>query len=254
VEHILPALPAAHQVDRSGKIRCVKVDPKNSLARTLQPEEIQSLLETQAKVVTRVAAGLCGTQRATGQVLRWVLQRALEHMETWVDEDQAAGWCWHHAVLASRRHASAGLRADQDLLIPPDFRLDPNYVAFVRAIRSLSRQQMEAFLLHAGESFNPRNLGIAMDCSIAAAQTHLSAAQQSLKATIGPSLESMTDTLRKIYRSLAPNDRLVAQVRTYRARHQTKRTLRRAVSGLIVLAVLAGTALAAWWIWNNVEV
>jgi hypothetical protein len=80
-----------------------KIPIEKTLSRTLSGEEIQTLLTTQARIVTRMAAALTGTQKAGGRVLRWVMSRAVAHLEIWTDTDQAASWCWHRGGMRRRR-------------------------------------------------------------------------------------------------------------------------------------------------------
>ena len=101
----------------------------------------------------------------------------------------------HGAGGARGRHgATAALRADgnQDPLVARASFADPAYTAFVRAVRGLPEQQAEAYLLYHGERLNERLLGVAMDCSAAAAANHLQAATDALTAMSGGDLSRCT--------------------------------------------------------------
>ena len=93
----------------------------------------------------------------------------------------------------------------QDPLVARASFADPAYTAFVRAVRGLPQQQAEAYLLHHGERLNERLLGVAMDCSAAAAANHLQAATDALTAMSGGDLGRCTAILVKAYAALAPD-------------------------------------------------
>jgi hypothetical protein len=170
------------------------------------------------------------------------------------DEGEPQRWFLHHTILACRREGPPR-GAKEDLLVAvADPAPSPPYVAFVRAVRALPQQQMEAVILHHGESFNLRYMAVAMDCSTAAAQTHLNAATETLQLVAGDQLATLLSRLRAAYQRLSPAERVqVPTVGRLVRRHVWPRRLWRTVKWLIVITLLAAIAWAAWKILPNLE-
>src|SRR5688572_15823413 len=157
-------------------------------AKKLKRPAVDDLFAMVYPAVVRIAKALAGRDDVADGVVRFVMLRASRMIPTWRDETAAERWFLHHTVLTARRAAAHEPSPKHDLLVAPPSPADPPtpaYVAFVRAVRQLPVQQREAFLLHAGERFNPRYLGVAMDCSTQAAQAHLDAATAALRTVVG---------------------------------------------------------------------
>ncbi len=119
------------------------------------------------------------------------------------------------------------------------------YIAFVKAVRSLPQQQKEAFILHYGERLAARSLGVAMDCSTDAAQNHLKAAEEAMRAIGGDHYATMVGWLRDVYQSATPEDAIVLpRVRKAFSRFMLPRRLRK----IILLMILAGIVTGVWWV------
>ena len=143
---------------------------------------------------------------------------------------------------------------ENDLLIQTNPQRSPQYVAFIRALRALPYQQVEAFILHHGESFNLRYLAVAMDCSTKAAEQHLSAATSALRAIAGDSFDALTLQLRRAYQKLSPADRVqVPQVGKIVRLHVWPRRLWRIIKFLVTIAFVAAAGWFAWKILPAIE-
>jgi DNA-directed RNA polymerase specialized sigma24 family protein len=219
-------------------------------AKKLKRPAVDDLFAQVYPAVVRIAKGLAGRDDVADGVVRFMMLRAAKMLPTWRDESAAERWFLHHTVLTARR--AAGHRPDprSDLLAtaadPP---ADPPYLAFVRAVRQLPVQQREAFVLHAGEHFNSRYLGVAMDCSTQAAQAHLDAARAALQTVAGgpPECDALTARLAAAYAQLGPtNAQVLPAVRKHVGKALRPHRLRRAIRWIILLAILAAVAWAAW--------
>ena len=226
---------------------------------------MEELLADVYPAVYRIAHALTGRPGAGRQVVHDVIRRSLRVLPKWRTGVVPENWFYHHTLLSARGFAARPPEPRQDLLVTavkapapapvvaaggeiplaevaPD---DPSYVAFVRALRNLPVQQAEAFILHHGERLNERLLGVAMDCSVAAAGTHLSAANEALNAVTVGRTELFAATMARAYRALTPPPSDIRPVaRKYVARAVRPRVLRRIVRVLLLLALLAGAYLA----------
>jgi hypothetical protein len=147
--------------------------------------------------------------------------------------------------IRDARHAP---NVRDDLLAQHDH--EPAWLAFVRAVRQLPRQQLEAVLLHYGEHLNDRYLGVAMDCSADAAHAHLDAARATLR-DLGPAnFDPATQKLAAAHVRLGPAAADVpAEARLWAARALRPRRLRRLITWLAALTALAAAAwlTRGWW-------
>ena len=227
---------------------------------------LEELLADVYPAVYRMAHALTGRPGAGRQVTHDVIRRSLRVLPKWRTGVVPENWFYHHTLLSARGFTATPPEPRQDLLVTaakaqapapvvaaggeiplaevtPD---DPSYVAFVRALRNLPVQQAEAFILHHGERLNERLLGVAMDCSVAAAATHFAAANEALNAVTGGRTELFAATMARAYRALTPPPSDIRPVaRKYVARAIRPRVLRRIVRVLLLLALLAG-AYYAW--------
>jgi DNA-directed RNA polymerase specialized sigma24 family protein len=213
--------------------------------------------------VYRMAHALTGRPGAGRQVVHDVIRRSLRVMPKWRTGVVPENWFYHHTLLSARDFLARPPDPKQDLLVTaakshrpapapvntasgeigfaevsPD---DPSYVAFVRAMRNLPAQQAEAFILHHGERLNERLLGVAMDCSVAAAANHLGAANLALNSVTAGRTDAFAATMSKAYQALTPPPATIEPVaRKYVARAIRPRVLKRVVRILVLLALLAG--------------
>src|SRR4051794_4055506 len=187
-------------------------------AKDYDRRALEELLSDVYPVVYRMAHALTGRPGAGRQVVHDVIRRSLRVLPKWRTGVVPENWFYHHTLLSARQFLSRPPEPRQDLLVtaapnaspdadagaaPPTGEIalawvaptDASYVAFVRALRSLPPQQAEAFILHHGERLNERLLGVAMDCSLTAAATHLGAAKAALNAVSGGRTELFAEMM-----------------------------------------------------------
>lgn len=214
-------------------------------AQRLSRPAVEALLECVYPAVHRMAHGLSGRADVARGIIRFVVGHSVRQIPLWKDADAPYRWFYHHTVLTARRASRHQPTAQDDILLGES--PDADYLAFVRAIRVLPIQQREAFILHHGENMGLRYLAIAMDCSTRAAELHLEAAEQALRAIAGRQFNEMSTRLAEVYAALAPTEDVVRpEVKLIVARSLWPRWLVRAVKWLIVLAVISALAWAAW--------
>jgi DNA-directed RNA polymerase specialized sigma24 family protein len=227
-------------------------------ARRLQTEPVEQIVTESYPAVVRMARGLVGNEPAAKKVVDTVIGNSLRVLPTWRAGAVPSNWFYHHTLLAARwarAHRSAG-EIRNDLLVaaaavkdvdPAGAIADPEYWAFVRALRNLPPQQMEAFLLHHGERLNTRLLGVAMDCSMAAATNHLTAATAAMETVAGESGEEMIGRLERAYWSLGPAAAsALPNIRGQVRRLRWSRRIRTAFRRVVLLAALGSAGWAVW--------
>jgi DNA-directed RNA polymerase specialized sigma24 family protein len=216
-------------------------------ARRADRSAVEAILTESFPAVHRIAHALTGEERAGTAVCRHVLRRAVRVMPRWRRGITPENWFYHHTLLVTREAAAQALPLERDLLVTASPGGRPAYVAFVRALRGLPRQQMEAFVLNHGEKLNSRLLGVAMDCSASAAATHLVAATDALRTIAGELYDDMVPALERAYATLTPPETFV---RTTVARQVSAgfwaMRLRRMIRWIIALALLAAIGYAVW--------
>ena len=199
--------------------------------------------------VYRMAIALTGREGVGRQVVHSVVRQSLRVLPRWRVGVSPENWYYHHTVLTARAAAAATPPPDphQDALVPPSSAGEADYLAFVRALRNLPRQQAEAFILHHGERLNDRLLGVAMDCSTEAAGKHLEAATQELAAVTGGQLDTLASRLSRAYGALAPaGEAVTPAARRYVHGHLRPRRFRRVFSAVAITAALLLTAYLLW--------
>lgn len=215
--------------------------------RKLDRSAVEAVLTESYPAVHRMAHGLTGRSAAAQRVIRLIFRRALRVIPTWRKGIIPSNWFYHHTLLTARDVAPQAPAADKDLLLTMGPATDPAYAAFVRAFRALPRQQAEAFVLNHGEHLNERLLGVTMDCSTQAATTHLGAATEALRQIAGEQFLGLTAAVERAYQALTPGDTAVTASVGRQVRSALwARRLRRLVRRLLLLAVLACLAYAAW--------
>lgn len=214
---------------------------------------VETIITDSFPAVHRISHALTGNARTAAIVTRHVLRRAVQLLPRWRRGITPENWFYHHTLLVAREAAQRTSPApDQDLLVTAGPGGRPAYIAFVRALRGLPRQQMEAFVLNHGEKLNSRLLGVAMDCSATAAATHLAAATETLRTISGDAFSEVVPALERHYAMLTPPETLVrttvAQQVSAGMWAMRMRRLGRMLFLLIILAILG----YAVWRWHAV--
>jgi DNA-directed RNA polymerase specialized sigma24 family protein len=227
-------------------------------ARKFRREALLKVLASSYPTVCRMAYGLSGREDVGQNVVRFVMARGVRQAATWKNEGDPERWFDHHTVLMWRRAARFAPHPLKDVLASEDDQHSAHtplsYIAFIRAMRHLPPQQREAFILHAGEGYDERRMGIAMDCSRGAAANHLAAARRALMAVSGDAFDAHLRMMHDAYTALTPREDLVLPaIRQYLDRHLWPRRLRRAAKIIAVLAVLAALTYAIWWLGKHIE-
>ena len=248
-------------------------------ARKLKRAAVERMVAGVYAGVFRAAHGLLGRADAADGVVRYVVARSVRLLPAWRDEDEARRWFMHHTVLTARRAVRHEASGAEDALVKAAASVpaaaattttmtsdvsaggaepanaasvasvapDAAYAAFVRAVRSLPQQQKEAVILHLGEHLNERYLAVAMDCSTQAAETHLSAGMKTLEAMAGEQFEALSKRLSAAYSLLTPPEGAVAPaVRSVVGKALWPRRMKRVVTWVVVVLLVAGLAWAGW--------
>lgn len=210
-------------------------------ARKYHTSAVASLLESYYPTVHRIAYALCGQETAAREVIDRVLSRALPALPKFRDDSAADRWFYHYTLLETRRHDRVASQVDP---LDTENPLNPEYTAFVRALRAMPVQQREAIVLNHGEHLNPRYLGVAMDCSAEAAANHLRVATLHLQSIGGDQFVPLLETLAQKYHRLAPSpDTARPMIQRRINRFLFPRRLKRWMLLLIGLAMGVGM----WW-------
>ena len=215
-------------------------------ARNLDPAAIESLLGSISPLVHRMAHGLTGRPDVGDGIVHFVIKQAIHHLPTWRDPDTAERWFYHHTVLISRRASQhQPTLKNETLLAPTD--TDPQYLAFIRAFRTLPQQQRESFILHHAERLLTRTVAIAMDCSTHAAELHLKGAHSILEPLAGPSFPALKDRMIQAYQRLTPSEHLLRpSLRRQIKRSLLPRRIKRLIKLVILLTLLAALLYVAY--------
>jgi DNA-directed RNA polymerase specialized sigma24 family protein len=252
MEDVTRTKPASARTPcRMGSIRIPGMATDFEQARKLKRAAVEKMVAGVYAGVYRAAHGLLGREDAAAGVIRYVVVRAVGLLPAWRDEDEARRWFMHHSLLTARRAARHEASGNEDALVKAAAGVpggvDAQYVAFVRAVRSLPQQQKEAVILHLGEHLNERYLAVAMDCSTQAAQMHLDAGMHQLGSMAGDQFEPLSKKLSAAYSSLGPGEGAVAPaVRAMVRKVLWPRRVKKIVTWVFVLLVLAGLGWAGW--------
>jgi DNA-directed RNA polymerase specialized sigma24 family protein len=223
-------------------------------ARRNDREAIAAIFVENYPAISRLALGLSGRADVGRGVVRYLIKQAFRALPNWKDDDAPQRWFLHHTILTVRRAQKHQPDRSNDTLIDDPRTAPPEYVAFIRALRSLPIQQREAFILHHGERLNERWTAVTMDCSVIAASNHLNAANASLGAIAGDQFKPFCEELSRLYHRLGPDEQLILpKLRGTIARHVWPRRIVRLLGWLLMLALLAAIAYAAWKIWPRLE-
>jgi len=216
-------------------------------ARRSDRRAVETLLSESYPAMHRIAHALTGDPKLAPQIVRLVLRRAVLVMPRWRNGITPENWFYHHMLLTARGASPLPVAIGRDLLITAGPTGSPAYLAFVRALRGLPRQQMEAFVLNHGEKLNARLLGVSMDCSTGAATVHLDAATQSLATIAGESFDDLVTRFERAYATLTPPPTVVrAAVSQEAAAAIWTIRLRRFIRQSVAITLLALIAYAVW--------
>jgi DNA-directed RNA polymerase specialized sigma24 family protein len=218
-----------------------------SQSRRADRSAVEAILTESFPAVYRIANALISEPRIATAIIRHVLRRAVWVMPRWRKGITPENWFYHHTLLMAREASTRlGLPA-VDVLVTAGLDGSPAYVAFVRALRGLPRQQMEAFVLNHGEKLNSRLLGVAMDCSASAAGTHLLAATDAMRTIAGSSYQELVRALEAAYGTLTPPETIIrATVAQQVSAGLWAMRLRRILRWTILLTLLACAGYALW--------
>lgn len=212
-------------------------------ARKLRREAVEDVVNESFPSVTRIAHALAGTDPAGAAIVARIVRRGLLQIPKFRDAGEPQRWFLRHTILACRAEPGPPPAADADLLVTCAATPSLEYAAFIKALRGLPQQQMEAFVLHHAEAFNARYTAVAMDCSTTAAQQHLDTADKALRAIAGDAFDPCVATLRQAYQSLTPAARVqTPHIRSIIRRHVWPRRLWRGFKVLLLCTVLVGVA------------
>ncbi len=218
-------------------------------ARAYDLDACQAVLTAAFPSVYRMAVALSGDAAEGDRVARTVLTRCLKVLPRWRRGLSPENWFYHHTLLATRQAAKApdAPAAADPLVTILGLEGGSGYAAFVRALRNLPTQQREAYLLNHGERLNPRWLGVAMDCSTAAAENHLAAATAALMAIAGNDGDRYEPQLSRAYLALTPAPELIPPaVRREVLRVVRPMRLRRLIRRVAVAVLIVSVIAAAW--------
>jgi DNA-directed RNA polymerase specialized sigma24 family protein len=210
-------------------------------AKKFDQSAIESMLAEHYPLVTRLTLALTGRQDTGTGIINYLMRRSLQQMARWEHADDATRWFSHHTILSARRATGHKAEAKHDTLRGPS--PQPKYTAFLRALRELPQQQVEAFVLHDCEALDLRSTAVAMDCSTTAASTHLTAARQALQLISGEDYPVLAAAFRRTYEGLAPAEELrLPSVRKHVRRHLWPKRIRRIIILVVVVATIGAAA------------
>ena len=220
----------------------------------LDPGAVAQLFAAHFIRVYRIAFALSGRADTGREIARAVFRRSVDVIPKWDPSGDPEHWFHRYTIQLARQHSNQHPAIQHDLLVEHASVTDPQYTAFITALRKLPDQQQEAFLLHFGEHFTLRDSARAMDCSTHAATTHLQAAEEHLRLIAGGEFEPLAARFAHAYAHLAPDERLVVPtVSQLVRRHLWPRRVLRVIWRVILLTLLAALAYAAWWIYRHVQ-
>ena len=197
--------------------------------------------------VTRLATAICGSERSGRAAVGQVMKRSARVFPRWRDGDEADRWFVHQTIQFVRQ-VPKPKRVEDDLLYQLAPRpAGPSYRAFFTSLRRAPEQQQEALLLTHALRWNPRLVGIAMDCSMAAANVHLNEITGQMRQLSGDGFDAHLATLAAAYRRL-PEDAGVsaAKCASLLVRARSAGRAWGIIKTLIMLVILAALAYAAW--------
>jgi DNA-directed RNA polymerase specialized sigma24 family protein len=224
-------------------------------AQNLDRAALVKILAENYPLVHRMTCAMVGRERVARKLIRQIMTQSLRALANWRDDGAPDRWFPHHTIIEIRKEKAPIPKPADDLLIEPEDRSKTAYVAFIRAMRSLPEQQREAFILHVGEQWEVRKLSIAMDCSMSAADTHLTAASSTLRKVCGAEYGLYVDRMMIIYHSLSPREDLSVPFTGKLARSYVwPRKLWRIINPILALSILAALIYYGWRLYRLIDI
>lgn len=193
-------------------------------ARSGDGSAIERVYAQALEPCARIATSIAGQADIAQKVLCELVRRSVKQLEHWEYADAASAWFMHHTILLLREYRTP-VTPDRDILLHdiggPDVM---QYRAMINAIRKLSDQQQEAFILTHAQRWNTRLCAVAMDCSNTAVETHLAEANRQVQPLLGKDFAALVGFLEQVHRSLPIN--LPAAPRTIATRIKARRGAR----------------------------
>jgi DNA-directed RNA polymerase specialized sigma24 family protein len=195
----------------------------------------------------RIACAINGRDDVGARIAALVLRQSFGVQGRWRDPDEPQRWFRHHTLLIARIAARWKPEPDRDTLARREWAADPAYTAFVRALRALPQQQVEAFILSHCEKLSLRSIATAMDCSTTAAQMHLRAADERLADLVVERFVPLVNRLREAYQLLTPQEQVVLSLVDQSVRQNLwRRRVLRWIRRIIPLGILAIVVWVCW--------
>jgi DNA-directed RNA polymerase specialized sigma24 family protein len=165
-------------------------------------------------VCARITNSLTGRADTGTEITRELRRQFTDQLPRFRDADDLSRWLTHHTILLKRRLAKPP-RPGEDVLLAgvggPDAAA---YRAMINALRRLSPQQQEAFILTHAQRWNTRLCAVAMDCSNTAVETHLEGADREIRPLLGENFAALTQYLEQVHKSqpvdIAPPPTIIA--------------------------------------------
>ncbi len=224
-------------------------------ANTFDIPAVADVLTFARPAVHRITVGLTGDETLGSRLTKQILQNSLRFVESWRDAADVERWFHHQAILATRAYTELPPPSTRDALLPPKLANDPRAIAFIKALRSLSPQQREAWLLTHCEQMPPRPMATAMDFSLDASATHLAHAVRTLKSIAGDDYASLELAVATRYAALTPaGDETVSLVTRTIRRHVWPRRLKAIFTAVFVIGLLLALAWGVWKIYPMIDV
>ncbi|QOV88081.1 RNA polymerase sigma factor [Humisphaera borealis] len=217
-------------------------------ARSGNRRAIEAVFRQVHPGVCRLVRALCGDADFADRIVDISFRHALTVLPRWNEHVDPEHWFSHHALQTVRRVSPGRPDSADDLLVKAvaSDQQTPAWAAFVRGIRRLPPQQAEAFILHHGQRMNSRLLGVSMDCSTTAAENHLRAADNAMRALAGEQFEPLTRVLRTAVVALGPSPDVTEQFVTARVGAWADRRSAVRIARLVFLTVVISLLALAW--------
>lgn len=211
--------------------------------RPLDRTQLVSDLLLVHPLVARLSLLLTGRDDLTRRITHTVMILAVNQWPAWPEDEPApSAWFLHHTLLQAR----ASVFSDDPLPDPEALLLNqppnPEYAAFLRALRKLPFQQIEAFVLYDVLRHDLRGAAVAMDMSTTATANHLESARSTLKTLAADRYDALLAHLRAFAATHAPDDNLILPEIRGELRAHTWRRIWRWTRFSAVLAILAAIA------------
>ncbi len=206
---------------------------------------LRASLSVHLPFVWRTCVAMSRTAREAEVAVRQIVEQAKEASTLWSDADAATRWFRHHTILLLRDVAAPTGARDDPLLHSAS---SVQQKATLAAFRKLPRQQQEALLLGDAAGLTNRQVGVAMDCSVTAAEGHRRAAREALVQL----QEDAIGQLARAYEAIDVPSRFSVDLKNDKA---PRTPLLKTVSRWLLFVVMLGSVvLAAYILATRVEI